>query len=202
MKKLFAFALVALLIDPVFAAEASVFAADDKLEDGEAAENASVEVAAPRKQIGVWPAFFAICEIPSASQAPDVVGLRLTFPFSTKQESVTGFDIGIWGRAQYFEGFMCSILRNDVKDQLTGFQVGLYNSAVQADLFGAQVGLWNETGSLRGVQAGIINVGGNVQGLQIGLVNRAEELYGFQVGLVNVIRDAEVPFCPFLNIGF
>lgn len=195
MKKLFAFTLAAALVAPVFAA-------DDELEDNEAVENSSVEIAAPRKQVGVWPAFFAICEIPPASQAPDVVGLRLTFPFSTKQESVTGFDVGLWGRTQYFEGFMCSLLRNDVKDQLTGFQVGLYNSAAQADLFGAQVGLWNEAGSLRGVQAGIINIGGNVQGFQIGLINRAEELYGFQVGLVNVIRDAEIAFCPVVNIGF
>ena len=194
MKKLFAFALAAALVAPVFAA--------DEADDSESVLDSSVEVSAPRKQVGVWPAFFAICEIPSAAQAPDVVGLRLTVPFSTRQESVTGFDLGFWGRAQYFEGFMLSILRNDVKDQLTGVQVGLYNSCVQADLFGGQLGLWNEADTLRGVQVGLVNVGGNIQGFQVGLINRAEELYGFQVGLVNIIRDAEIPFCPFVNIGF
>lgn len=198
MKNLVALAFAAALVSPVFAA----VVADSADTDDDAMEAAAVEVEAPRKQVGVWPAFFAISEIPSAAQAPDVVGVRLTVPFSTRQESVTGFDIGFWGRAQYFEGFMLSIFRNDVKDQLTGFQVGLYNSAVQSDLFGAQVGLWNEAGSLRGVQAGLVNIGGNIQGLQIGLINRSEELYGFQLGLVNIIRDAEIQFCPFVNIGF
>ena len=181
MKKLFALALAAALVSPAFAADA------DTTEENDAVLEKN-EFEAPRKQVGAWPAFFVICEIPSAAQAPDVVGLRLTIPFSSRQESVTGFDVGFWGRAQYFEGFMLSILRNDVKDELTGFQVGLYNSAAQADLFGAQVGLWNEAGSLRGAQAGLVNVGGNVQGIQF--------------GLINVIRDAEIRFCPFLNVGF
>ena len=176
MKKLFALALAAALVSPAFADVVETEETDTNLELG------LFEVA--------------------AAQAPDVVGLRLTIPFSTRQESVTGFDIGFWGRAQYFEGCMCSILRNDVKDELTGIQVGLYNSAAQADLIGAQVGLWNEVGSMRGAQVGLVNVGGNVQGFQVGLINRSEELYGFQVGLVNVIRDAEIRFCPFVNIGF
>ncbi len=194
MKKLFALALVAALVTPAFADEVETEETDTILE--------KPEFDVPRKQVGAWPAFFAICEIPAAAQAPDVIGLRLTIPFSTRQESVTGFDIGFWGRAQYFEGFMCSLLRNDVKDELTGFQVGLYNSAVQADLFGAQVGLWNEVGSMRGAQVGLVNVGGNVQGFQVGLINRTEELYGIQLGLVNIIRDAEIRFCPIMNIGF
>ena len=194
MKKLFALALAAALVSPAFADVVETEETDTNLE--------KPEFEAPRKQVGAWPAFFAICEIPAAAQSPDVVGLRLTIPFSTRQESVTGFDIGFWGRAQYFEGCMCSILRNDVKDELTGIQVGLYNSAAQADLLGAQVGLWNEVGSMRGAQVGLVNVGGNVQGFQVGLINRSEELYGFQVGLVNVIRDAEIRFCPFVNIGF
>lgn len=155
--------------------------------------------AAPRKKTAAWPAFFALCELPAT---PDLIGLRVTIPFSTKQESVSGFDVGLWGRAQYFEGLQLNALRNDVKDQLTGFQVGLYNSAVQADLFGVQFGLWNETGSLRGVQAGLVNTVGSMQGVQIGIINRAEELYGFQLGIINVIRDAEVAFFPIVNIGF
>lgn len=193
MKKLLAFALAAAVAAQVFAAEEEV--EDDSIDNIPAAD-------APRKQTGVWPAILAVSEIPSGAKAPDVVGLRITIPYSTKHESVTGIDVGLWGRAQYFEGFMCSVLRNDVKDVLAGFQVGIYNSAGQADLFGVQVGVWNEAGSIRGVQAGVVNVAHQAQGFQVGLVNRAEELYGFQLGLVNVIRDAEVPFFPFLNIGF
>ena len=195
MKKLLALAFAAALVAPAFAADA------DTTEENDAILEKN-EFEAPRKQVGAWPAFFAICEIPSAAQAPDVVGLRLTIPFSTRQESVTGFDIGFWGRAQYFEGCMCSILRNDVKDELTGIQVGFYNSAAQADLLGAQVGLWNEVGSMRGAQVGLVNVGGNVQGFQVGLINRSETMYGFQLGLINIIRDAEFQFMPVLNVGF
>ena len=174
-------------------------------EAGDADESAvdTPEVAeAPQKQVGVWPAFFAIGEIPSTNVAPDVIGLRLTIPYSTKQENVTGFDLGFWGRAQYFEGLMLNIFRNDVHDELSGLQVGLYNSATQADLLGVQVGLWNEAGSIRGFQVGLVNTAGVAQGFQVGVINRAEEMYGFQVGVINVIRDAELTFCPLVNIGF
>lgn len=155
--------------------------------------------AAPRKRVAAWPAFFALAELP---ETPDLVGLRVTIPYSTKQENVTGFDVGLWGRARYFEGFQMNILRNDVKDELTGVQAGLYNSAAQSDLLGVQAGLWNESGSLRGVQAGLVNTVGSMQGVQIGIINRAEELYGFQIGIVNVIRDDELAFCPVVNVGF
>lgn len=197
MKKLLSFAAVAAL--------ALYASAEDTKEDNPELTAADIQVAegsAPRKQVGVWPAYIAICEIPSASQAPDIVGLRVTIPFSTRQESVTGFDVGLWGRAQYFEGFMCSLLRNDVKDELSGVQVGLYNTAHSADVLGVQVGLWNEAGSFRGCQAGLVNTAGQGCGFQVGLINRCEELYGFQLGLVNVIRDAELKFCPVFNIGF
>ncbi len=193
MNKLLSFALAAALVSPVFAQE------DDSLDEiFEAAPVAE----APRKKVGVWPAFFAVCNIPSPERTPDVIGLRLTIPFSTGHESVTGFDVGFWGEAQYFEGFMLNVLRNKVNDQFTGLQVGLYNTANQADMLGVQVGLWNEAGSILGIQAGIINTAGIAHGLQVGLINRAEEMYGFQVGVINVIRDAEIQFCPVVNIGF
>ena len=194
MKKMLVFACAASLA-------ATLFAADTETNEEETIDTV-IENEPPRKQVGVWPAWFAICEFPAPEQAPDVVGLRLTIPFSTRHENVTGFDIGFWGRARYFEGFMCSIFRNDVKDELSGIQVGLYNTAHQADLIGIQVGLWNEAGSIRGLQAGLVNTAGEASGLQIGVINRAEEMYGFQVGLVNVIRDAELTFFPFLNVGF
>ena len=123
MKKLLAFAMAASLSVAVFAEEAD----DDDDEDAEIVET-ELETLMPRKQVGIWPAYFAIAEIPATDQAPDVIGLRVTIPFSTKQESVTGFDIGLWGRTTYFEGFMLNLLRNDVKDDMSGAQVGLYNS--------------------------------------------------------------------------
>jgi len=192
MKKLLSFAAVAALA-------LSVCAQDNDENDEMDDDFTVVEDAAPRKQVAAWPAFFALCELPAT---PDLIGLRLTIPFSTKQENVTGFDIGLWGRAQCFEGVQVNLLRNDVKDQLTGIQVGLYNSASQADMIGVQAGLWNETSTLKGVQAGLVNVVGQMDGVQVGLINRADELYGFQIGAINVIRDAEVRFCPIVNVGF
>lgn len=152
-----------------------------------------------RRESTVWPAFFAVCEYPAAS---DVAGIRLTIPFSTRQDNVSGLDLGLWGRAMYFDGFMLNIIRNDVKDDMSGFQIGLYNSAGGCGFFGAQIGLWNEAGNFRGVQAGLVNTSGESRGLQVGLINRSETMYGYQVGLVNIIRDAELKFLPVVNIGF
>ena len=188
MKKLFSLALVAAVAMPLFAQE------EEKKD--EAAPQVRVE---RQRESAVWPSFIAICEFPAS---PDVIGLRLTLPFSTKQENITGLDLGLWGRSLYFQGFQFNVLRNDVKDDMSGFQVGLYNSIGGGQLLGLQVGLFNEVNSLRGVQAGIVNIGGEVQGFQVGLINRAETMVGYQVGLINVIRDAELEFCPILNIGF
>ncbi len=194
MKKLSVFALTAVLALSSFAVT------EDEELDQIFAPSEEVEV--QRKQAGVWPAFFAFCELPSAETTPDVVGLRLTIPFSTVHESVTGVDLGFWGEARYFEGLMLSILRNKATDQFVGLQLGLYNTAVQADMPSIQIGLWNEAGSFRGVQAGLVNVTALGEGFQIGIINRAEEFYGFQIGAINVIRDAELQFMPFVNIGF
>ena len=194
MKKLLAFALVAALAAPAIAEEEES-SSDDILAVTPSEPDAS-------KNTGVWPAFLAISEIPSADRTPDIIGLRVTIPFSVSHESVTGFDIGLWGRAQNFEGFMFSILRNDVADSLSGFQAGVYNSANQANLFGVQLGVWNEAGSIRGGQLGLINTAGVAEGVQVGVINRCEEMYGVQIGLVNVIRCAEIKFCPIVNVGF
>ena len=142
----------------------------------------------------VWLAFNSVEDI-------DVVGLRLTLPYG-ECESVTGFDLGVYGRCRYFEGLQANILRNEALDVMAGIQVGIYNSAGRADLTGLQVGLWNEVRSMRGVQVGIINVADSVQGFQVGLINRAESMYGFQIGGVNVIRESELAFFPIVNIGF
>jgi hypothetical protein len=182
MKKLFAVALAAALAVPAFAAEPAAPAAQ-----------------AESKDAVLWPACFAVCEWPST---PDLVGLRLTLPFSTRQESVTGFDLGLWGRCKDFEGVQINVFRNDAKDTLAGFQFGLYNSVTRADLFAFQAGLINEAQGFRGFQVGLVNITGDGEGFQVGLINRAETLHGFQVGAINVIRDAEFAFLPLVNVGF
>ena len=188
MKKLFPIALAVAAALPVFAQEPA------------ATDETQTQVREERKrESNVWPSFIAISEFPAS---PDVVGLRLTIPFSTVQESVTGIDLGLWGRTLYFQGFQVHVLRNDVKDDFSGVQVGLYNSVGGGQLLGLQAGLFNEANSLRGAQVGLVNLGGEVQGFQLGLINRCETMYGYQVGLINVIRDAELQFCPIVNIGW
>ena len=144
-----------------------------------------------------WPVWLAF----NSAEDIDVVGLRMTLPYG-KCESVTGFDLGIYGTSRYFEGLQVNILRNEVKDIMAGAQVGVYNSTGRADLFGVQVGLFNEARTIRGVQLGIINLADSLNGVQVGLINRAETAYGFQVGGVNVIRESDLAFCPIVNIGF
>ena len=196
MKKPAMFAALFALTATAFAQEATLPDSDVNLDNP---EEAVAETSAAPKQYAQWPAFFAIGEYPST---PDLVGIRITIPYATKQENVTGIDLGLWGRAQYFEGLQLNLLRNDVKDRAAAFQVGLYNSAGIADLFAFQFGLWNEAGSFRGVQGGLVNLSGNMSGVQVGLINRCEEMYGIQVGLINIIRDAELQFMPIANIGF
>ena len=203
MKKLIAVAAIAAFVLPLCAAPAAseMVTVDDVAEDLSVEEDNGLEVKvdAPRKNVALWPAFIAVWDFP---ETPDLVGLRLTIPYSTKQENVTGVDFGFWGRSEYFEGVQFNVLRSDVKDSCAGIQVGCYNSVARGDLFGIQVGLWNESMSHRGIQFGAINVSGDSQGVQIGLINRSETMYGFQLGAINIIRDAEFQFMPILNVGF
>lgn len=194
MKKILAFAATLSLVFAGFAEDtfSSYELTDEELQVEETP--ATERVIAP-----VWPAYIAVQNFP---EHPDVIGLRLTIPYSTSQESVTGFDVGFWGSTMYFEGLQLNILRNKAVDELSGFQIGIYNTAGQADSLGIQIGLWNELQSMNGIQVGLVNVSGESKGLQVGVINRAEELYGFQIGAINVIRSAEMRFCPFLNIGF
>lgn len=144
-----------------------------------------------------WPVWLAF----NSTKNIDVAGMRITLPYG-ECESVTGFDVGFYGRCRYFEGFQLNILRNEALDVLSGLQVGVYNSSGRADLKGGQLGLFNETRSMRGIQCGIVNLADAACGLQIGLINRAETIYGFQIGLANIIRDSDMAFCPIVNIGF
>ena len=189
MNKLFAMVLaagVALSLSAQEAESANAAPQAEKIERGS-------------RESAVWPACVALCQWP---RSPDVVGLRLTIPFSTTQDNVTGFDVGLWGVSEYFEGVQLNLLRSNVRDSASAFQVGIYNTVGRGDFLGAQVGLWNESMSMRGVQFGVVNVTGGSEGFQVGLINRAETLYGFQVGVINIIRDAEFQFLPVVNIGF
>jgi hypothetical protein len=55
---------------------------------------------------------------------------------------------------------------------------------------------------MQGIQCGLVNIAGETEGFQVGLINRCETMHGFLIGLINVIRDAEIKFCPGINIGF
>ena len=163
------------------------------------AQNATPASTAPKaaSSAAPWPVWLAF----NSTKNIDVAGVRFTLPYG-ECESVTGFDIGFYGRCRYFEGFQLNILRNEAEDVMSGVQVGIYNSAGRADLKGFQLGLFNEARSMRGVQVGIVNVADSLCGFQVGLINRAETMYGFQVGGVNVIRESDMAFCPIVNIGF
>jgi hypothetical protein len=150
-----------------------------------------------RSEKASWPVWVAF----NSTKNIDVVGFRLTLPYGAC-EGLTGFDLGIFGRCRYMEGFQLNILRNEAEDVLAGGQAGVYNTAGRADVLGVQVGLWNEAQSIRGIQAGVINIANAVTGFQVGLINRSESLYGVQIGAVNVIREGEWPFMPIINIGF
>ena len=198
MKKLLAFTIAASLLAPAFADENEDLLKTDGESVAQMLATSEADAVVPEREAW-WPAFFGFCEWPAT---PDLVGLRITIPFSTRQESVTGIDLGLWGACKDFEGVQLNVLRSKVKDTFGGFQFSLYNSVNRGDLFGIQLGFWNEAYSFRGLQAGLVNITGDAQGFQIGLINRAETLYGFQVGLINVIRDAEIPVFPVFNIGF
>ena len=171
------------------------------------AENTAAEPSAPvaqqqtareaKAEKAAWPVWLAF----NSTKNIDVVGFRFTIPYGAC-EGMTGFDLGIFGRCRYMEGFQLNILRNEAEDVLAGCQVGIYNTAGRADILGVQLGLWNEAQSIRGVQAGVINIANAVSGFQVGLINRSESLYGVQVGAVNVIRSAEPSFLPLVNVGF
>ena len=136
MKKLIAVAAIAAFVLPLCAATAAseMVTAEDVADELTVEEDngLDVKVDAPRKNVALWPAFIAVWDFP---ETPDLVGLRLTIPCSTKQENVTGLDVGFWGRSEYFEGIQLNVLRNDVRDSCAGIQVGCYNSVARGDLF-------------------------------------------------------------------
>ena len=142
---------------------------------------------------------------------PDtVVGLRVGIPWA-ESDSVTGIDIGFYGKAKNMAGIQINLAANIVTDRADAIQIACYNYA--GNLSGAQFGLLNniDNGALGWdttlmfaacVQVGLVNKANYLRGVQVGLVNSAELLYGFQVGLVNVIRSGTIPFMPIVNIGF
>jgi len=129
----------------------------------------------------------------------DVAGLRVGVPYGSN-DSVTGIDIGLWGKSTYMYGIQFNVLANIVTDRAGAIQLSIYNDT--RSLVGIQAGLWNNVGGMTGIQVGLLNLADDIEGFQVGLINRAELMHGFQVGLVNVIRSAPLPFCPLVNVGF
>lgn len=129
----------------------------------------------------------------------DVAGLRLGLPYGIN-DSVTGIDIGLWGKSDYAWAIQINLLQNAVRDEMGGIQVGCVNDA--GVLSGLQVGLWNTAPTMQGFQIGLLNLADQAEGLQIGIVNRTEIMHGYQIGLVNVIRESSVPFAPIVNFHF
>ena len=78
---------------------------------------ASAPVAAKASTKAAWPVWLAF----NSAKDIDVIGLRLTLPYG-KCESVTGFDLGIYGSCRYFEGLQVNILRNEAVDVMAGIR--------------------------------------------------------------------------------
>lgn len=129
----------------------------------------------------------------------DVAGLRLGLPYGVN-DSVTGVDIGLWGKSDYAWAIQINVLHNNVRDEMGGIQISCLNDAGHLD--GIQIGLWNMAASADGFQIGLLNLTDQMYGFQIGLVNRTEIMHGYQIGLVNVIRESSVPFAPVINFHF
>jgi len=140
----------------------------------------------------------------------NVTGLRVGIPWGDS-ESVTGIDVGFYGRSTKMAGIGVNLVANIVKDRADAIQVACYNYA--GTLSGAQVGLMNRTGYgalgwdtrlmfSAAVQVGVLNIANDLRGVQVGLINQADMLYGFQFGLVNVIKSGTIPFMPIVNVGF
>lgn len=129
----------------------------------------------------------------------DVAGLRVGIPYGVN-DSVTGLDIGLWGKSDYAWAIQVNVLENRVRDEMGGIQISCVNDA--GHLTGMQIGLWNQAPTMEGFQIGILNLADEVNGLQIGLINRTELMHGYQIGLVNVIRESPVPFAPVVNFLF
>ena len=72
---------------------------------------AASDPASATKAAAPWPVWLAF----NSTKNIDVAGVRFTLPYG-ECESVTGFDIGFYGRCRYFEGFQLNILRNEAED--------------------------------------------------------------------------------------
>ena len=129
----------------------------------------------------------------------DVAGLRIGIPYGLN-DSITGVDIGLWGKSDYAWALQFNVLSSIARDQMGGLQASLYNQA--GNLIGIQVGLWNNAATAQGFQIGLLNLADQFDGIQIGVVNRTEVMHGYQFGLVNVIRESPVPFCTVVNFYF
>jgi hypothetical protein len=128
-----------------------------------------------------------------------VYGLRLNLLYS-RNISVTGFDLGIYGWANSADAVQVN-LANVVQDQMNGIEAGLYNSA--GSFAGFQAGLFNYVKhDATGIQVGLFNFSDSISGFQIGLLNRTISMQGLQIGLINIIEEGPIAFFPIINGAF
>ena len=85
------------------------------------AENTAAEPSAPavqqqqtareaKAEKAAWPVWLSF----NSTKNIDIVGFRFTVPYGAC-EGVTGFDLGIFGRCRYMEGFQLNILRTTTR---------------------------------------------------------------------------------------
>ena len=65
----------------------------------EQAADGAVQQPKPASEKAAWPVWVTF----NSTRDIDVIGLRMTLPYGSC-ESITGFDIGFFGRCRYFEG--------------------------------------------------------------------------------------------------
>jgi len=117
-----------------------------------------------------------------------ITGVRLNLLYG-KNESVTGFDLGIVNRT--------------AGKQSVGVQWGILGLADRG-FVGFQANSVNVTHyEFKGVQFGFVNVAEDANGLMIGVVNFAKRMYGIQIGIFNLIGEGGVaPVLPIVNWSF
>ncbi|MEI8242890.1 MAG: hypothetical protein WCI17_06450 [bacterium] len=109
----------------------------------------------------------------------EVAALRIGIPYGANP-TITGLDIGVWGRSERAWGLQVNLFVNDVREKSGGAQLAICN--LGDDVTGIQLGLWNSTASLAGAQLGGLNYAENADFLQLGLANAANTMKGLQLG--------------------
>lgn len=112
----------------------------------------------------------------------EVAALRISYPYGSNP-SITGLDIGTWGRSDRAWGLQINLLANEVDEKFGGAQLAICN--LVEDATGIQIGFWNSATMLAGIQGGVLNYSENADFLQVGLGNSATTMLGLQLGAWN-----------------